>query len=244
MRTFLRTAVGICVGLSVALGAFASAPLPAAAAQRISIDDFMTGLACTELGGRYTALNTSSGSYGKYQIMPRIWLAWAARYMGNRWADPTPRAQEFVAQSRILDLYALHHRWPLVAHWWLTGNADPNRELWSLGSTGYVDRVISTARDAANPDAAGQVPAACFVKEFAPPRIRTTPLPRVEVAGGRAFLRVAAGYENRAIGTVKSGTVMAVLGAANDARGKRWLHVGLPGGTKAWVASWLTTPHD
>ena len=244
MRPLLRTAVGISLGLAVALSAFAAGPISAASGSPLTIDEFMAGLACTESGGNYNALNAESGSYGKYQIMPRVWRAWARRYLGNPWADPTPRAQEFVAQSRILDLYALHGRWPLVAHWWLTGNADAQRDLWSVGSTGYVDRVMFFARLADSPDGSAQLPKTCLVNHFALPRIRTQPLPRVEVTGGRAFLRVAAGFESHAIGTVTRGTILAVLGSAHDARGERWLHVGLLDGRKAWVAAFLTAPRS
>lgn len=202
----------------------------------------MTGLACVESGGRYTARNPVSGSYGKYQIMPKIWRAWAGRYLGNPWADPTPRAQEYVARRRIADLYALHQRWSLVAHWWLTGNADSNRALWSSGATSYVDAVMAVTRVVRSRAGAERVPAACYPRALRPPRIRTQPIPRVVVTGGRAFIRVAPGYKNRAVGTVRRGQVLAVLDSARDSLGKKWLYVGLRDGRKAWVVAWLTSP--
>jgi hypothetical protein len=241
VKALLRTAVGFSVAAALALGVAAS---PALGARRTTIDDFMTGLACVESGGRYDALNSASGSYGKYQIMPRVWLAWAGIYLGNRWANPTPRAQEYVARNRISDLYALHRKWPLVAHWWLTGSADPDRELWSDASTGYVDSVITIARLVRTSAGAAQVPARCFVQDLPLPKIRTQPLPRVVVTGGRAFIRDGAGADNSAVGTVMKGTLLAVLGHGRDSAGKKWLHVGLRDGSKAWIASWLTAPSD
>ena len=101
----------------------------------VDINTFMTGLACVESSGRYEALNPVTHAYGKYQIMPRNWTYWAAYYLRNRWALQTPDNQEYVARQRILDLYELRGRWRLVAHWWLTGNADPDESLWSKSST-------------------------------------------------------------------------------------------------------------
>src|SRR5690349_7183399 len=65
VKALLRTAVGLSVAASLALGVATS---PAFGASRTTIDDFMTGLACVESSGRYNALNVVSGSYGKYQI--------------------------------------------------------------------------------------------------------------------------------------------------------------------------------
>jgi hypothetical protein len=217
---------------------------PALGARRTTIDDFMTGLACVESGGRYYAVNSFSGSYGKYQIMPRVWLAWANRYLGNKWAEATPRAQEYVARNRISDLYAIHHRWPLVAHWWLTGNADPDQQMWSDASSGYVSSVIRIARLVRTPDGAAQVPARCFAQDLPQPKIRTEPLPRVVVTGSVVFIRDGAGTDNKAVGKVTAGTVLAVLSSRRDSSGRKWLHVGLRDGTKAWIASWLTQPRD
>jgi hypothetical protein len=215
-------------------------PATSLAARRVTIDDFMTGLACVESSGRYDALNASSGSYGKYQVMPRIWPAWAQRYLGNRWALPTPRNQEYVVRQRILDLYRLHHSWSLVAHWWLTGNARSDEELWSRAATSYVDSVTGIAHLAASPTKSDWIPARCFPKPFATPQIRTVPWPRVHVTGQRVYLRNGPGYENRAIGIVKRGQRLHVLGSGRDPRGKQWLRAGLRDGSQAWIAGWYT----
>jgi hypothetical protein len=204
----------------------------------------MTGLACVESGGRFDALNRSSGSYGKYQVMPRIWSAWAARYMHNRWAAQTPRNQEYVVRQRVMGLSRLHHRWRLVAHWWLTGNAGANEQVWSVGSTGYVDSVMAIAHLAAREATREQVSARCFPGSFPTPKIHTGPWPRVTVTGQRVHLRTAAGYENHATGSVTRGDRLAVLGSGRDARGKPWLHVGLRDGTQGWIAAWFTARAD
>ena len=240
MQSTSRPGIALTVALLLVVTITMAVPASALAARRIGIEDFMTGLACVESGGRFDAFNPSSRSYGKYQVMPRNWSAWAGRYLGNRWAAPTPRNQEYVAQQRILDLYRLHRRWRLVAHWWLTGNADPNEQLWSPGSTGYVNSVTTIAHLAANPATRGQIPARCFPAAFRTPRIHTGRWPRVTVTGQRVHLRTAAGYENRATGTVTRGMMLAVLGSRRDPRGKPWIHVGLRDGRQGWVAAWFT----
>src|SRR4051794_4596334 len=237
----LRRATVLTIALLLVVIMTLAVPTAALGAHRMRIDDFMTGLACVESGGRFDALNPSSGSYGKYQVMPRIWSAWAGRYIGNRWAAQTPRNQEYVVRQRVRDLYNLHHRWRLVAHWWLTGNAGANEQLWSLGSTGYVDSVMAIAHLAARPGTRDQVPARCFPKAFRSPRVHTGQWPRVTVTGHRVHLRTAAGYEHHASGSVTRDTALAVLGSGHDARGKRWLHVGLRDGSQGWIASWFTS---
>ncbi len=83
-----------------------------------------------ESGGRFDALNDRTGAFGKYQVMPGNWRAWANRYMGNKWAEPTARNQEFVARQRVQALYDKHGSWRTVAYWWLTGNAHRDETQW------------------------------------------------------------------------------------------------------------------
>ena len=56
--------------------------------------------AASESGGDYAARNRLSGAYGKYQIMPSSWRAWADRYLGDPNAIPTPANQELVAEGQ------------------------------------------------------------------------------------------------------------------------------------------------
>lgn len=210
--------------------------------KQISIDHFMTGLACIESDGRFTAVNPRSGAYGKYQIMPRNWPVWARRYLRDRWAEPTPRNQEFVARQRIVQLYRARGSWRRVAYWWLTGGDSPDEWKWSSHGLTYVDRVMAIVERAASPRLAERVPARCVPVPFAEPKIRTEPRERVRVAGGAVYLRRAAGYENRLLGVIHRGMVLPILERGRDPRGKRWLKVGLRDGRTGWVASWLTRP--
>ncbi|HEY0444036.1 MAG TPA: transglycosylase family protein, partial [Candidatus Limnocylindrales bacterium] len=105
--------------------------------------DFMHGIAQVESGGRYTARNATTGAYGKYQIMPRNWRAWARLYLGNAAARPTPANQERVAKAKFTALWGWLHDWRVVAHWWLTGSKDPNPAHWTPFSRRYVNNVIA-----------------------------------------------------------------------------------------------------
>jgi hypothetical protein len=107
---------------------------------------FMHALGQVESGGRYDARNPHSGAYGKYQIMPASWRAWARQYLGSATAPPTPRNQERVARAKVADLKRWLRTWPMVAHWWLTGSSSPNVASWSPFSTEYVQRVMTIYR--------------------------------------------------------------------------------------------------
>ncbi|HYI21099.1 MAG TPA: transglycosylase family protein, partial [Candidatus Limnocylindrales bacterium] len=164
----------LAAGLVAALVAMPASPVGARGESNVDIDSFMTGLACTESTGRYTAENDRSGAYGKYQIMPRNWRAWAGRYLGNRWAQPTPRNQEYVAQRRIEDLYELRGKWRRVAYWWLTGDGEGDESKWTKHAALYVRRVMGAVQAAAAPGAraAGVLPDQCFPGDFPDPRVR------------------------------------------------------------------------
>jgi len=233
--------IAVAAALLALCGSLALGPLTvdAGGEKRVDLTAFLAGLACTESGGRFDALNRRSSAYGKYQVMPRNWLAWSARYMGNRWARPTPRNQEFVARERIVDLYEKHGSWRGVAYWWLTGDGESDQSLWTGHALAYVNKVMGVAVRAATPGFVETVPERCFPVWYADPRIRTEPFPRVRVTGGVVNVRVAAGYENRSIAVVRRGTKLAVLNRGFDPRGEAWLKVGLMDGRIGWVAQWL-----
>lgn len=107
------------------------------------LDRFLYALGQVESGGNYYALNTTSGAYGKYQIMPSNWPAWAQTYLGNRYAPQTPANQEKVARGKVTALYWWLDSWPTVAHWWLTGSSERNQNLWSSYSKRYVAKVMT-----------------------------------------------------------------------------------------------------
>ncbi len=136
-----RRSVALATALAAILlgGALSFAPAPARA-HAPGIDRFMWALGQVESSGRYDARNPTSGAYGKYQIMPFNWPAWADRYLGDRKAKQTPRNQEIVARGRIHDLYHGLGKWHRVAYWWLTGSS--KTKGWSSFATRYVRKVM------------------------------------------------------------------------------------------------------
>ena len=107
------------------------------------LERFLYALGQVESGGRYTARNATSGAYGKYQIMPASWAAWAKLYLGSSTAPQTPANQETVAHRKVTALYVWLDQWPTVAHWWLTGSSERNSSLWSSFSRSYVQKVMT-----------------------------------------------------------------------------------------------------
>ena len=93
------------------------------------LERFLYALGEVESGGSYTARNATSGAYGKYQIMPASWAAWAKLYLGSSTAPQTPANQETVAHRKVTALYNWLDAWPTVAHWWLTGSSERNASL-------------------------------------------------------------------------------------------------------------------
>jgi hypothetical protein len=105
------------------------------------IDRFLYALGEVESGGRYGAENASSGAYGKYQIMPSSWRAWAKAFLGNADAEPTPDNQETVARAKVHRLYHGLDSWRRVAYWWLTGSSRTTG--WTVYATSYVNKVMA-----------------------------------------------------------------------------------------------------
>jgi hypothetical protein len=208
----------------------------------------MTGLACAESSGRFDARNPKSGAFGKYQVMPGNWPVWAGRYLGNPWAVPTPRNQEFVVRQRLAQLRVNHRTWRNVAHWWLTGNVHDNNAQWSQHAKRYVRRVMELARAAATGsnaaplDKSERIPTRCRPLDFPAPAVRTEPFPRVLIIGGAVNVRRAPGYEHRSLAIVRRGQKVAVLDRGLDPRGQRWIRVGLADGRSGWVAAWYARP--
>jgi hypothetical protein len=114
---------------------------------------FMYALGQTESGGNYYARNSTSGAYGKYQIMPASWRAWADRYLGDPNAKPTPTNQEIVATAKVRALYSGLGSWRRVAYWWLTGSSRTTG--WSDYAIRFVNRVMGYYNNATAADIAG-----------------------------------------------------------------------------------------
>lgn len=136
------------------------------------IDRFLYALGEIESGGNYTARNSSTGAYGKYQIMPSNWPTWARQYLGSSSAPQTPPNQERVARGKVTSLYNWLDSWPNVAHWWLTGSGETNHALWSSFSRYYVSKLMAiyqataSAPAPANPDT--PIVAAIHIGQSAP----------------------------------------------------------------------------
>ena len=118
-------------------------PAATVAADPPNIDRFLAALGAVESNGRYDAVNATSGAIGKYQILPTNWRAWALRFLGDADAAPTPANQETVARRKVADLHDWLGAWAPVAHWWLTGDGDPNPDNWSDFSRQYVNRILA-----------------------------------------------------------------------------------------------------
>ena len=117
-----------------------SGPTSTLASDPPGLARFMYAVGKVESGGDYYARNASSGAYGKYQIIPSSWRAWADRYLGSPYAKPTPANQEIVAAAKFRALYSGLQSWRRVAYWWLTGSS--RTYGWSYNATRYVNRVM------------------------------------------------------------------------------------------------------
>ncbi len=134
-----RSAVVVAV-LTAALVLSAAGPTVMAAKAPPGLATFMYAIGKVESGGRYTAVNKHSGAYGKYQIMPSNWPAWAKTYLGNSKAKQTPANQEKVAAGKFTSLYRSRGSWRRVAYWWLTGSKQTTG--WSAYARRYVNKVM------------------------------------------------------------------------------------------------------
>src|SRR5262245_44817404 len=103
----------------------------------------MRAIGQVESGGRYTARNPYSGAYGKYQIMPYMWRAWARIYFGDANMRPTPANQERLARAVMTRAYWKFGSWPVVAHYWLTGRGERSSSTWSSTARRYVAKVMA-----------------------------------------------------------------------------------------------------
>lgn len=135
----------ILIGISAPVATFASDPP--------GLARFMYALGQVESGGNYYARNATSGAYGKYQIMPASWRAWADRYVGDPNAKQTPANQEIVATAKVRSLYGGLQSWRRVAYWWLTGSSRTTG--WSDYAIRFVNKVMGIYNSATAADIAG-----------------------------------------------------------------------------------------
>lgn len=98
-------------------------------------DSFMNGVSAQESGGNYSARNSDTGAYGKFQIMPGNWESWkneaasAGVDVGSgRMNDPA--AQEAVAHYKMHQYYNEYGPDGALVAWY----AGPgNAERWAAG---------------------------------------------------------------------------------------------------------------
>lgn len=136
------------------------------------IDQFMQSLGQLESGNNYNAVGPNTGTYGRargrWQIMEKIWPAWAreAGLRGASWADPA--AQDQVARYKMSQYYKRYGSWDLVAVAWFAGpgRADQAKKkgIQSVGGisdmlgtsvSSYVQKVVSGMSGAAGKAAGG-----------------------------------------------------------------------------------------
>jgi hypothetical protein len=134
-----RSAVVVAI-LATTLILSIAGPAVVAAKAPPGLARFMYAVGEVESGGSYTARNPVSGAYGKYQIMPSNWPAWADAYLGNSKAKQTPANQEKVAAGKMTSLYRSLDSWKRVAYWWLTGSKQTTG--WSAYAKRYVEKVM------------------------------------------------------------------------------------------------------
>jgi hypothetical protein len=136
-----RQSVVLVVALSGILAGNVAGPARTLASDPPQLSRFMQAVAQVESHGNHTALNAKSGAYGRYQIMPDNWRAWARRYLGDAKAKPTPVNQERVARAKMAELYRWLGSWERVSYWWLTGSSQTS--AWSHAARQYVTRVMA-----------------------------------------------------------------------------------------------------
>jgi hypothetical protein len=193
---------------------------------------FMWAMAQQESGADYYARNTASGAFGKYQIMPFNWSAWAAEYLGDGRADQTPYNQEKVAYGKLRDLYGWLGSWKRVAYWWLTGRSENNERRWSGYAKGYVTNIMRLRKRAPS---SGRAMPQRTTSRASPGDWRRSGVKqklRLSVAG-RAWSRK---------GSVDDGEVLKVVRAKRTRGGERWIEVVTVNGRLGWLKQLSTVP--
>jgi hypothetical protein len=200
------------------------------------LDRFLWALAQQESGGDYRARNPYSGAYGKYQIMPFNWPAWSRRYIGSSRAKQTPVNQETVARGKVVSLHRWLGSYELVAHWWFTGSADPDKRNWSSVARRYTANVMSLmgrapgrpARPPRDPDGVS-------------PGHAPSPATAVRWTTGWLNFRGGPGIGSPKIGpALRPGTRLVVLATRHVAGSRDWLRVRLPNDRVGWVSTRYT----
>jgi hypothetical protein len=187
----------VFVALTIAAIVLSVIPFAASSATAPpGINRFLYALGQVESGGNYYARNPSSGAYGKYQILPSNWPAWAKLYVGSSTAKWTPVNQEAVARGKVTALWNWLDTWENTAHWWLTGSGDTNKSHWSSYSRYYVAKIMKIYNAVSDVTAAADVMAA--PPEPVPPPIGAVSITRVDTVTHKiGELNVGIAYSGR-----------------------------------------------
>jgi len=120
-----------------------------------SLDQFMSGLAKIESGGRYDARNSQTGAFGKYQILPGNWSSWASKAGLPPDAKPTPENQEKVVRNRMQHLYNKYDGdySKMAAEWFAGagGSHGGDSSQWGPNTRRYVQKVMAAAGSSYSP---------------------------------------------------------------------------------------------
>jgi hypothetical protein len=212
---------------------FAAQPSEAAPApEREAQLRFMWAMAGQESGWDYYARNSTSGAFGKYQIMPFNWPAWAQKYVGDRHADQTPWNQERVAFGKLRDLYTWLGSWRRVAYWWLTGSSERNEKRWSSYARAYVDNIMALRKKA--PAEGWEMPPRTSSKARKGDWRRSGREQRLrQTVGGAAWPKG---------GLLRDGQVLKVRASRRLGSGERWIQVLTADGRLGWLKQLRTVP--
>jgi hypothetical protein len=218
--------------LASVLGVAAAQPTAAGAPDHREQLRFMWAMAGQESGWDYNARNSSSGAFGKYQIMPFNWPVWADKYLGRAAADQTPYNQEKVAYGKLHDLYRWLGSWKRVAYWWLTGRTDKNEKAWSSYARGYVQNIMQLRKRA--PAAGSKMPRKTSSRAEKGDWRRSGDDQKLRLSvGGRPWPKG---------GAIRDGQVLKVHAAKATNRGERWVQVVTLDGRLGWVKQKRTVP--
>lgn len=221
----------IVVFIVAGLGLAARPSLAAAPPDKDDQLRFMWAMAGQESGWDYFARNGSSGAFGRYQIMPFNWPAWAEKYLGDRRADQTPYNQEKVAYGKLRDLYAWLGSWKRVAYWWLTGSSEKDEKKWSGYAKGYVRNIMALRKKAPAsqglpPKTSSRAAKGDWRRSGAEQQLRLAP-------GGRV-------WPER--GQLRDGQVLKVMAGKKTGPGIRWIQVVTADGRLGWLKQKRTVP--
>lgn len=168
MRDVARRPVAAAIVLAlVAASVAAVRPAVTTGHDIPGFDRFMYALGQVESGGRYDAYNPTSGAYGKYQIIPSSWRAWAKEVLGSADAPKTPENQEKVARYKIHQAWHnIGGGWRPVAYWWLTGRVSRDESTWSSYAKSYVNKIMTIYNDTASAPPAPSVWTATYQESY------------------------------------------------------------------------------